>query len=378
MFGAAGIAMIFFFALITAVIVGLITLSYAAHSFLLVVENTAAGDDDVRWPDEPVYDWLWKLWYLLWLVGFWFVPAWFLVDGVLTRVLKLPAVGVAPILLAVVWLLFPISLFSSLSAHSRWVVLRKEIVRRLARQGVALVLVWLIAGALVIGSGMLTVFAIRADSWLLVPLAALVGPAVLLVYARLLGRVGWLIGDRRTEQARRKRKLRELEEDERFPPPPPPAEPAADLPPVPQKAPVPAPAPSPPEPEVEDEWAPTTPYEVQDQPPPVPVRAPRPASGPVEEESLPYDVREEEPRPVGVALPGAERPAALGEPSARSRLEDRLLKPDLPPPPASPLWGGVYNFPWYPTSMNAWVFLSIMGVLLGILVRVMRMTWPFD
>ncbi|MCI0460493.1 MAG: hypothetical protein L0Z62_26360 [Gemmataceae bacterium] len=384
MIGAVGPAMIFFFALITAVIVGLIMLSYAAHSFLVVVENTAAGDDDVRWPDEPIYDWLWKLWYLVWLVGFWFVPAWVLVDGVLMRVLNLGAVGVYPVLLAVVWLLFPISLFSSLSANSLLVVLRGETVRRLARQGLPLVLVWLIAGVLVIGSGVLSYFAIRADSWLLVPLAAVVGPVVLLVYARLLGRVGWLIGEQRTEKTRRRRKKQLFEEDERFPTP-------ADLSPRPPllvgegEKDLSSPPPLAGEgagggvpPGEEDEWAPATPYVVQDGPPPVPARAPQRSPRPVDEESDPYRVREEEPRRVGVAMPSTEPSTPYDEPSAGSRLERRQLEPTLPPPPVSPLWVGVYNFPCYPSATNAWAFLAVLAFVLGLLLRLMKATWPFD
>src|SRR5581483_301346 len=58
--GAVGNGLMFFFSAVGAMVVGLWVLSYAAHSFLVVLEGTAAGDDEPRWPDEPMFDWVWK------------------------------------------------------------------------------------------------------------------------------------------------------------------------------------------------------------------------------------------------------------------------------------------------------------------------------
>src|SRR5436305_2045747 len=118
--GAVGNALLFFFSAVGATVVGLWVLSYAAHSFLVVLEGTAAGEDEPRWPDEPMFDWVWKFWYLLWLLAFWLVPLWLLIDGVAAPVLGVDGVGFYQLLVGAVWLLFPVSLFSSLSAGSRW------------------------------------------------------------------------------------------------------------------------------------------------------------------------------------------------------------------------------------------------------------------
>ena len=45
---------------------------------------------------------------------------------------QFPGLTLGHVLLGTIWLLFPISLFSSLSANSRWVVFRPEVLRRLA------------------------------------------------------------------------------------------------------------------------------------------------------------------------------------------------------------------------------------------------------
>ncbi len=393
--GAAGNAAIFFFSGVGAVIVGLWVLSYAAHSFLVVLESTAAGQDEVRWPDEPMFDWLWKLWYLAWLVGFWLVPVWFLLDGVFTRLLGLPAVGVYPLLVIVIWLLFPVSLFSSLSANVRWAVLRPAILRQLFRQGHVMVVVWLIAGGLVVGAGVLGYLALRLETWLLLPVAGLAGATVLLLYARLLGRVAWLLADQ--PRKRRKKKKRVAAEVPGGDPAPIPqrVEPLSNLPPLPLEGVtltpeavkvVPQPIPV-----REDEWAPATPYGVQDDPPavrPAPPSFPRPTP-----EADAYGVREEEPaapvplavdghRPIGVevSMPtGPGRPLSPGEePPAPAPLEMRFLESTTPPPPARPLLSGVYTFPWYPASLHAWIYLSLTGCVFGALMRVMLLTWPFD
>src|SRR5262245_32635282 len=66
--GAAGGVMLFLMSGVGILIVGFFVFSYAAHAFLVAFEGTAAGNDEVVWPKEPMYDWLWKLLYLLGLL----------------------------------------------------------------------------------------------------------------------------------------------------------------------------------------------------------------------------------------------------------------------------------------------------------------------
>src|SRR5205823_10342801 len=134
MAGAAGPAIMFMMFLLAQVLVGLCVAAYAAHSFLTIVQDTAAGNDEVIWPDEPYYDWLWKPAYLSWLIAFWLVP-----EGIYLKVAKPEFLAETPFLrflllaLAGLWLMFPVSLLSSLTASSRWVFFRPKVLMGLAR-----------------------------------------------------------------------------------------------------------------------------------------------------------------------------------------------------------------------------------------------------
>src|SRR5262245_58028961 len=95
-------------------------LAYAAHSLLVVLEQTGAGADAVHWPDEGIREWLWKGFYLGWLLLLWLIPvglfiAWLRADSV-------PAALSRFILISVffLWLVWPISMLSSLSSVSGW------------------------------------------------------------------------------------------------------------------------------------------------------------------------------------------------------------------------------------------------------------------
>ncbi len=390
MAGAVGNAILFFFFAAGVVVMGLWALSYGAHCFLVVLESTAAGDDDLRWPDDPMFDWLWKFWYLAWLLAFWLVPLWFLIDGVVAPAVGVHGVGFYPLLVGAIWLLFPLSLFSSLSASSRWIVFRPAVLGRLARHGFAVLVVYLMAGLLVVGAGALAYFALFSRSWLLLPPATLVGSAVLLVHARLFGRLAWLVMYRTAEKPGKRRKKRKRTEgakalDESGPPSglgsPPPA--GAGL--FPQFNGT--------EEEEEDWRRPAKPYGLaKESPDPQPRAAPRRVLIEAEEEAyavhpeaapsapvpLPLDGNDpvSGPRSPGVARD--ESPAETERAAARRKLlVEKLLRPREPDPPAHPLWTGVYTFPWYPSSMKAWIYLSLTGLVLGAFVRGMLLTWPF-
>src|SRR5205823_10246025 len=69
-----GSAFLFVPLLAAAAVIGGVVFAYAAHCFLTVLEQTAAGNDEVTWPDEPYVDWLWKAAYMLWLSSLWLAP----------------------------------------------------------------------------------------------------------------------------------------------------------------------------------------------------------------------------------------------------------------------------------------------------------------
>src|SRR5262245_64453488 len=126
--GAVGPTMIFVMALVGSGIVGICLVSYASHCFLVIVDGTAAGTDEIRWPDEPFLDWLWKPPFLLGLVGIWTS----INVGVL--LLFFPDagwLGIAASVFVAVWLFFPVSLYSSLSGRSVVYIVYWPLLRRL-------------------------------------------------------------------------------------------------------------------------------------------------------------------------------------------------------------------------------------------------------
>lgn len=288
-------SILFLAALAAEFLFGLIILLYACHSFVLVVADTSAGNDEVFWPDEFLTDWIGKLLYLLWLVAIWLVPTWLLLHE--AEWAESPFVQTL-IYLTVLWLFFPIGLLSSMSVSMFWVVVHPVFVWKLAKQGRALGIVYavsalgfLICALLIAG----TVFA----GWLwLLPVMAPAIAAAWLIYARLLGRLAWVVNPRQ---------------------PPPPK-------------------------------------------PPPPRRRPRYVERPAEgEEANETSPREDEP-PEHVPLTFAERQARRNQPA--------------PPPPTRPLIDGVYSFPWYGTSLKAWIALTLGALLMGALGYLVVINWP--
>lgn len=185
--GNIGLAMSLIFSLAGIAIVGGIVFASTAHRFLVVLEQTAAGNNEVNWPDEPYVDHLWKAFYLGWLTTLWIAPGF-----VLSVILAAPGSWLQLLLPGVVfWLFFPLSLLSSLSAASRLIVLRGELVRRLLDQPAALGGCYLVSGVLLAGACWLLYLAVGRLAALL-PLAALVAIVFAMIYARLWGWLAWL------------------------------------------------------------------------------------------------------------------------------------------------------------------------------------------
>jgi hypothetical protein len=354
---AAGSTIIFISLLVLQAIVGFLVLSYAGRCFLLVVEETAAGNDEVIWSREPITDWFGKFFYLAWLAGVWLVPTWLVL-----RFLREPpwpdAPGLAFVVASVgaIWLLFPVSLLSSLAAGSPWAVLYPGLLWRLLRHFFAMVGLYVSSAALLAASAALAYFVLtRGRAMLLLPVVALIAAAVLLIYARLLGRVALLVNRRSAEEA-------EVEESE----PPKTKRPGK------QRSETGA--------EIYDPWEipneePRPPkkkrgaYGIKENYQPAPEPAAEAPAGEV------YGLQPAQPTGKPSLPPFPEDdPVADKIPAGRKALAEELEKREPPPPlPSWPLLSGVYTFPWYGTSVTAWLLLAfgllLMGIVLGLQIR---------
>jgi hypothetical protein len=404
---AAGYLLIFFSLFVASILVGLLVLSYAAYSFFVTLTSTAAGNDEVIWPGEPITDWLFKIWYLGWVLAVWAVPA-----SLLVGLFGLSRPLFALCLAGVLWLVFPVGLLSSLSASSRFIVLRPMIIALLLRRpGVTLrfyagsALVILVCGALSYAA----LFGLRPIAQfdqpvIMVPLAAIFGGAGCLVYARLLGRLAFIISQSPTGRRKRHGQGRPAEADrvETFDPwSPPPAEqpleeqrgphcrPRKELP---QKKKLRARKAN----RALDPWAipPDEPIRKKTKPTASDASLPDDPYGPAEgtyeilseagappQAELPpkrSGLDQEEAEPYAVSAPSEGTPSR--PPSVQpevSKLEEELAAPRrLPPLPAWPWVTGVYSFPFYPQTVGACGTLMVGFLVLLGLLRLLLFVFP--
>jgi hypothetical protein len=322
--GNAGNAIMFVSLLVGEAIIGLWVLMYAAHCFLVVVEDTSAGNDAVYWPDEPLTDYFWKLFYLAWLGAIWLIVPW-LVLRLAAPTFLTDHLGESAMLAgAALWLLFPIGLLSSLGASSVWIVFRPGVPIRMVRRIVPVAGIYGISAALLAGCSALVYFALEgAEPWL-VPVAALAASVTLLIYARLMGRLAWLLQPpepREPKGAKRPRQTADGEPARRSP-------------------------------------------ALDQTPSPYVVDQPAEGSEPVDGYGLKSEDQPALPRSVPIFEEEAEESEEQTGPSlARIEAARERRAIDAPPPPRWPLLSGIYTFPWYLTSLKAWIALSL-GFLL--------------
>jgi hypothetical protein len=352
----AGYAILFLCFTAGQIITAFLVLSYTAHIFLTVTVDTAAGSDEIAFPSEPLVDWLWKGFYLAWLAAFWLVPACLL--WILARsTSRAPLVGWHAVALVggLLWLAFPVSLLSSLSAGSRLVVLRAAIIKGLICSPLTAALYYWMSALLWAAVSGLVYQAEFADRFWLIPVAAMAVAAAILVNARLLGRLAWLLSCR-TPRTRKKTAAKVVRRSVR-------------------------------KSKVLDPWdAP------QEEPTPDKSSVPRAAAARKKRkgvyeltDALPAPKKEEPfPMPEGYELaaePEPRRPEPVPPQNAPQSLASQYQPQDeereLPVPPSLPMLQGVLTFPWYGGTLMRWVVMSLGFALMGVLLLGQIAYFPF-
>lgn len=357
--GAAGSAILFVVTLAGSVMFGLAVGAYAAHCFLLIVQETAAGNDEVRWPSDPFYDSLWKFPYLVWLAGVWLFPA-----VLLLRILNPPSPTIAPglwyvvVTVAVLWLMFPVSLLSSLSGSSRWMVLRADVLNRLARRAAPAIHFYLASGVVLVGGTAAAYGALAGGPGWLLLLAGVAGSTALFIYARLLGRLAGIVSKVRVSAPKKPRRPKPLVLPGDAPRSPP--KPLAPRKHKPIRT---------PEGLVEayglSEAEPEPPERAEEERPAGPIPTP---DGPVDG----YLLSEEEP-PEREGQRRDHLESVLAPPEHELRFERRR---DEVPPPRMPLVTGVWSFPWYPDCLPHWVLVALCILAELAVVQFLISNWP--
>jgi hypothetical protein len=380
--GAAGTAIFFVLLFAASIIVGVFVLAYAARCVLVVVEETALGQDAATWPNEPYLDWLGHAVLFVELLGIWIAPA--ALAARLLRHVWLPGEGALRVLLLAgpgLWLFFPIGLLSSLSAQSRWTPFRWSIFHCFLRIAPAALIFYFLTAVLLGGAVVLWYLALFGGRGVLLPVAAVVGAAVLFIYARLLGRVAWLI--RRlpsTERAPAKAKIAKR-------PPSKPRgrkrrKPTADVQdpwavpkeeksrakskrsPWTEEPPKAKPPYAPPSAEDIEGYGIAADKPAAPEPPPAKPARSSPHTPPEEYELIDRrGTADPEPRRSG------ELQSELFAEQVRQRLAERTHVEPTPPP--HPFFSGVYTFPFYSRCLPNWLALSLAFLALGGIVSQM-------
>jgi hypothetical protein len=410
-----GAAMFFVLSLVAGVIIGLIVVTYASNTFLNALNGTAAGNDDIPWSTDPYIDRLADPFFLAYLLAL--VSVAVLVPvGLLFPDFVEHRAGLALVLACIVWLLFPILLLSALTGTSRWYVLHWEFLRRLVRQPLATLLFYLSTGTNLAIGGAAILFAVRFPNPLAL-LAVFVAAACVLIHARLCGRFAWIVGQTPiVEKSARRPRLRGVKASDPWETPDVPDRRLDPASPRQQETAVTAANPRAIAKEAvgvpdsdEDEWAPNKrPYALlEDAADPSPTTK-EPASVPVapsEEEDewtpnkKPYafssDAAAHAPaemeanNPYREAITKSPRTRAgheEGEENTPTRpagqFEHELPQPDriemrwqegrkLPPMPRFPLLVGIWDFPFYSSTLSRFVMLSILSLFMAAMVRLL-------
>jgi hypothetical protein len=336
--GGAGGVIGFLLLFVATIILSFYLFSYTGHCFLVVVEQTGEGNNEVVWPNDILLDWIWRGVPLAWVALVWLSPL-----GLALKLMNPDVLSKSPelaLLLVglVLWLGFPIGVLSSMTSDSRWAAFRPSVCLRLSRHPGA-TLTFYAASAVVVAVGLGVWIPALVWSSLFLPVAAFVGAGAVLLYARLLGRLAWIIRGEERKKRPRSDKTRSTPDDTALAPPPKPSRPARS------KA------------------------------------VPEGAYGFAEEEDVPastatepessarktgYDFAEEGEKEEEV--PGAIRPAEdlLGK--TRRRVEQAQERLAITKPPRS-FRSGVWGFPWYATNVQTLVTLAALAIVEGILLR---------
>jgi hypothetical protein len=183
----SGIVLAFF--VLPALWIMIWTVSYGASCWLVVVEDTASGNQRIHnWQQESWRDWVLTACYVGYVICLAIVVGYG--AGLLAELAGYDfRLGMLP----AAWLVFPVLILSSLEAGVWWVPLTKPIVHSLAKHAGGWLTYYTLSTVVVGGGALVGVFFLAR-----LPVAGLLllGPmwsTVVLIHARLLGRLGSLI-----------------------------------------------------------------------------------------------------------------------------------------------------------------------------------------
>jgi hypothetical protein len=327
------------------VIVAAYVLPFAAHSYLGAMQGTTAGHDEVLWPDEPFHDWLLPAIFFAAMVAPWIFPA-----VLISRLLKNdwlpnnPMLRVFLLATPAIWLMFPLTVWFSLTGSFKGHVIRPAVFSRLVRMPLTVIGFYVLTGIILGAASFLTYLSLFTENGWMILLAGPTAASCLLIHARLVGRLAWLIQRKPKKNSAMPRSPRMRK----------PKVQAIDPWAMPSESRRPVNREEKPRIDVEpNEKLPTSRY-VPDPP------------------AEPYSLADEPDLPLSAA-----KVAGSVETITLSQFDKHLYAPEPDYEPASPLLSGVFLFPWYEKSMQIWLRLTVGFLVLGFGLKALLATFPF-
>jgi hypothetical protein len=200
------------------IIVLMATVAYAAAVFVSVVEATSAGANRIEtWPDDEWVEWLGQLIHLSYAVAIALLLSYgaasLVLSGLRSWITNSATLTVAVVYASFLIVFFPIVLLSTQHSVFGWLPITRSVLRSFAARKTDAA--WALFACACVPLGLLPLGQfVYAPAQYLVVAAAGMGPQIaagLLIYARLLGRLGWEISEHLPEDAS------EEDDDEDFP-----------------------------------------------------------------------------------------------------------------------------------------------------------------
>lgn len=182
--------------------------AYAAVQFFTAIEETAAGNDLYPFPEWSMWEGIVRLSTLLVLFGLSALPGAFL-GGLAAAVFPVRAYAwlVPPLVGA---LFFPILLLSTMSSDAMWKIFDGRVILPLLAKPQALMALYVPSWAMLSLCLLLGYETVVRARLVLVPVTGATLAACLLIYGRLLGRIGWYITLRKVKRTRKKKPVPEM------------------------------------------------------------------------------------------------------------------------------------------------------------------------
>eukprot|EP00913_Durusdinium_trenchii_P023459 g22037.t1 len=182
-----------------------LTVSYASACWSAILQDTAAGNDEIHgWLEPDWRDWFAKMMYLMFVGCVAGVAAWGV--GLSARAVA-GDWGFWVTFGSVLFFVYPVVLLSSLEADSAWVPLTRPVLNSVVRFWWAWLLYYLLSA--VVAAVYLVPLIVgmwQEVFWLTLLLTGPIAASVVLIHARLLGRLAWKAIVQPSELAQMKRK----------------------------------------------------------------------------------------------------------------------------------------------------------------------------